>query len=461
MLRECHSLIKINIAIAIGKLPLYLTTVQFISSAINGFGPVMLKFLQVVADDAEGNLKTVLANVKSSVAPMSSMDTFVMLKYVFKDVSNIVFQQISSSKAAGSLTQGHPAVLSDGSRVFLKVLRRHVNVLLKMDGNLLVEASHDMNNKNLESTFSEVIEDIQKETDFSVERDNLHKMLPVEKSLPPGIKHVKERVKLPGEVRLQPILPILILEHAPGVPLSNIAADDLRVTPAVACDLLGKLKALYKANMQALMMTSKLPNGVAHADMHAGNLLVDLLPTQGTSHITVIKFDSIVELDRKEQKMLMSFGLALYYGHYGNLVNLLGAPEALQDPQKKKEMLKVIIDICKSKLADSKKLTKSERLEYILDVLSKELINRNDFEVKPAFRKVWRAHKLLLDLATKFKAKFSKRLVECPIKTNQWLLDNVLAGMSHMGSTVPMASSIFKERISDYAKTKYKTIMSP
>ena len=452
------SAIKLNIAISIGKLPLYPTTVQYMSSTINGFGPVMLKLLQVVADDAEGNLKTVLANVKSSVAPMSSIDTYVMLKSAFPDIysTKFVFNQISSSVTAGSLAQGHPAILSDGSRVVLKVLRRYIDILLEMDGDLLVEASKDMTNKNLELTFTEVIEDIQKETDFSVERKNMRKMLPVEKTLPAGITHVKERVDLPGPISLTAEKPVMILEHAPGIPLSSISVDDPRMTPIVACDLVRKLKAIYKANMQALIMTPSLKIGVAHADMQAGNLLVDLLPEQGTSHITVIDFVSIVELDYNEKQMLMSFGLALYYRHYDTLLDLLGHPKALQDPQKKKEMLSLIIKICNSEPTGIQNPSGSEKMAHVIDILSKVLVNRSDFEVKTVFRKVWGAHKLLVDLAVQFKAKFSDKLMNCPVKANQWLRDNMYAGINNMRSTLPMAAALFGKRLYKKARSAFE-----
>ncbi|WP_068398649.1 ABC1 kinase family protein [Kribbia dieselivorans] len=217
--------------------------------------------------------------------------------------------------AAASVGQVHRAVLTDGTPVVAKVQRASAAQQVRADLDILVRMARWLDRTTdwgptlgVRSLVAGFAASLEEELDYRVEAANA---AGVAASTGQGSE---SPVRVPATYPALSSARVLVMEEVHGTPLSRPgAADhlDAATRTRLADALLGSV------------MAQVLQTGVFHADLHAGNVLLEDRP-EG-SRIALLDFGAVGRLDRTAREAI---GRLLYAVDRGDAV---GAVDALCD----------------------------------------------------------------------------------------------------------------------------------
>lgn len=233
--------------------------------------------------------------------------------------------------AAASVGQVHTATLSSGEQVVVKTQRARARDLVRRDVDIIEHLAalterraawaRRLGTRDLARGFHRSLDE---ELDFRVELHNLTTLRGSDMVVIPGAypKHSTERV--------------LIMEQLHGVPLTSAGQEIASLSPEARHEL---AEALVDVVMQQLFV-----DGVFHADLHGGNVL---LLTDG--RLGLLDVGSVGRMDRGLRGALVSLLLAVNRQDGAaaatRLSNLLEAPEDLNMPLLKRQMAELVMRV--------------------------------------------------------------------------------------------------------------------
>ncbi len=197
--------------------------------------------------------------------------------------------------ATASLAQVHAAVLTDGTRVAVKVQLPGIEELVEMDLlaiRTLLPLVEGLPIGDVRTTVDELARSIAGELDFAGEARNLARFA---ESIP-----ANAGVRVPTVVARLSTERVLVLELIEGQKLTTFLDDPAQ--PHHRDALLGRLVESVCHQL--------LVGGVVHGDLHPGNLLVEVA-ADGTPTLVFLDFGVVLELDADRRRALAQLGLAL------------------------------------------------------------------------------------------------------------------------------------------------------
>lgn len=223
--------------------------------------------------------------------------------------------------AAASVGQVHRANLLDGRPVVVKVQRSDARAQVTADLDIVMRLARWLQRStpwarrlgvlDLAVGFSTALEE---ELDYRVEAGNV---AAIRAALPEG-----SAVQVPVVHEEISSRRVLVMDLMPGLPLSAARAEVKRLVP--------EHRARLAEDLLATVLGQVLETGVFHADLHAGNVLID-----GDGPLSLLDFGSVGRLDRGARTSMGLLMLAVDRQDAAAatqaLTDLLDAPATLDD----------------------------------------------------------------------------------------------------------------------------------
>ena len=262
-----------------------------LARALERLGPVAIKLGQLLSTRADifgREFAEDLSRLKDRLEPFPMATARTELERVLGRPLDALFSDFGPPVAAASLAQAHEAVLLDGRRVAVKILRPRIERRVAEDSEVLMLAARLVERlappaRRLEPIgFAQtVIRATELELDLRLEAA--------------GADELGEVMAEDGYMRAPKVVwegvgkRALTMEWAPGLPLSGEAALSQP----------GLDRRQLADNLIRAFLSQALDHGVFHADLHEGNLFV-AAPAQ----LTAVDFGIIGRLGAPERRYL-------------------------------------------------------------------------------------------------------------------------------------------------------------
>jgi ubiquinone biosynthesis protein len=282
--------------------------------ALEELGPIFVKFgqaLSVRPDLLSAEVAAELAKLQDQVPPFPSRLAVEALERAYGAPLGEVFAQFEPTPlAAASIAQVHTATLKDGTAVVVKVLRPNVGALIVRDVAVLYEIArlaeiYAPEARRLRPI--EVVAEFEKtllsELDMLREAANAAQLK----------RNFEGSTKLyVPQVYWDYCRPnVLVMERISGVPISHI--DELR--------RVGTNIPLLAENGVEIFFTQVFRHNFFHADMHPGNIFVDVTNPALPRYVAV-DFGIVGTLDARDQHYLAENFLAFFKRDYRRVAAL-------------------------------------------------------------------------------------------------------------------------------------------
>jgi ubiquinone biosynthesis protein len=262
-----------------------------LATALEKLGPAAIKLGQLLSTRADifgEAFTTDLARLKDNLAPFPTEIAKVEVAKGLAKPAEALFMRFDEPVAAASIAQAHPAILHDGRKVAVKVLRPDIELRVARDSEVLrlaarlVEAvappARRLEPRALVET---VAESLRLELDLRMEAG--------------GASELREVMARDGYIVAPAVVwegvgkRVLTLEWANGMPLSDAAA----LTQP------GLDRPLLATKLIRAFLAQALDHGVFHADLHEGNLFA-----AAPAELTAVDFGIIGRIGPGERRYL-------------------------------------------------------------------------------------------------------------------------------------------------------------
>ena len=321
---------------------------NYFGGLIMGAGPLFQKMMQgLPEEELPEEVRMALSDVKSNLAPIPAR----IVKSQFNamiEKSHGMITKIEVLKNLGAATVGQtfrckmfgPTLPKEGKNVVIKLLRADVQNRMKRESKVMLDCAK-ATDEGMYETYQGQLGIYEKELDFRIEAENIKAG-----DIYNGRFNDVESEKINGII--DPTVNTLVLEEAPGSTLVDILLDAQKVRKDVRYDLAvkgkkngkehiydyikfdykdldkviaGKNKLLDKvsdlikkrdvlANMCNVWIDEALfKSGYYHADLHAGNMLIN------DSKLTMIDFGNAVKFDDNQQTAITQMMTAAAAGN--------------------------------------------------------------------------------------------------------------------------------------------------
>jgi len=282
--------------------------------ALEELGPIYVKFGQAIStrrDLLSPPLANELAKLQDQVPPFPSEVAVTVLERAFHRPVESVFAEFEREPlAAASIAQVHAARLVDGTEVVVKILRPDVRMLIERDIEVLYQLARLAERywpdaRRLRPV--EVVEEFQKtllhEVDLLREAANAAQLK----------RNFADAAKLyvPQVYWDYCRTNVLTMERIHGIPISNVAMLKAR----------GANIRLLAENGVEIFFTQVFRHNFFHADMHPGNIFVDLADPARPRYIAV-DFGIVGSLSDQDQHYLAENFLAFFRRDYRRVAAL-------------------------------------------------------------------------------------------------------------------------------------------
>ncbi|MDI7775955.1 2-polyprenylphenol 6-hydroxylase [Asticcacaulis sp. EMRT-3] len=259
--------------------------------AFQQLGPAFIKLGQVLSTRGDifgEQFIRDLSHLKDSLPPFPKAVAEASVRESLGKPVESIFAEFGEVIGSASIAQAHEAVLHDGRKVAVKILRPGIEDIIARDIDMLtlgagLLAFVSKNSRRLEpKAFVETVAtSLRLELDLRLEAsacDEIGKII-----------NGEPWMSAPAVVWHQVSRRVIVTEWAKGTPLSR----------AEALDLPGLDRKELADNLIRAFLSQALDHGVFHADLHEGNLFVT-----APAHLTAIDFGIVGRLRPKERRYL-------------------------------------------------------------------------------------------------------------------------------------------------------------
>ena len=306
--------------------------------ALQDLGPVFVKFGQLLStrrDLIPLDIADELAALQDDVPPFASEQAQQIVEQALGRSISEVFTEFSAEPmASASVAQVHPAILNDGAQVVVKIVRPDIAEVIREDITVLNTLAGWLD-RNIEDAsrlhLPEVVADYERtiftELDMRREAANTEQLRQNFAASPllyvPRVYH-----ELCAE-------PVLVLERIFAIPISDLAELKRRGT---------NLKLLAERGVETFF-TQVFVDNFFHADMHPGNIFVDVSDPEDPSWIA-IDCAIIGSLEKQDQDYLARNLLAFFNQDYGQVARLHLESGWVPDDTDTEAFERVIQEVC-------------------------------------------------------------------------------------------------------------------
>ncbi|MEW5757595.1 MAG: ubiquinone biosynthesis regulatory protein kinase UbiB [Pseudomonadota bacterium] len=281
-----------------------------IRKALEDLGPIFVKFGQLLStrrDLLPGDIADELALLQDHVPPFPGAQARAIIEKALGQPVTEAFKHFDEQPfASASIAQVHAATLHDGREVIVKVVRPHIEKLIKRDIALLYTVAglaerYWSESKRLHpvAVVAEYEKTILDELDLMREAASASQLR--RNFLDSELLYVPE-VYWPLCHRN-----VMVMERISGIPISDIAA-----LKKAGVDL----KALSERGVQ-IFFTQVFKHNFFHADMHPGNIFVS-----PAGQYIAVDFGIMGTLSPEDQRYLAENFFAFFHRDYNRVAEL-------------------------------------------------------------------------------------------------------------------------------------------
>jgi ubiquinone biosynthesis protein len=282
--------------------------------ALIELGPIFIKFGQLLStrrDLLPGEIANALADLQDNVEPFSGAKAQKIIEHVFKQPIKSIFSEFETKAlASASVAQVHAATLVTGEQVVVKVLRPNIKRKITEDLNLLQGIAQWIN-EHVEGSerfrLNEVVDDYQAtildELDLRREAANTMEL---------------RRNWQDSDLLYVPKIywdfcarKAIVVERIHGIPIADIDALNAAGTD---------MKELARRGVE-IFFTQVFRDSYFHADMHPGNIFVDVTTPAKPKYIA-IDCGIMGSLEANDQRYLAENFVAFFNRDYRRVAKL-------------------------------------------------------------------------------------------------------------------------------------------
>ena len=285
-----------------------------IRGALEELGPIFVKFGQAVStrrDLLPADIADELAKLQDQVPPFDSAEALEMVAAAFGRPADEVFAEFQREPlAAASVAQVHAATLHDGKDAVVKILRPRVHESIRKDLAVLhavAELAERYWSEGRRLRPKEVVQEFEttlfNELDLMREAANAAQLR----------RNFDDSSMLyVPEVYWPYCRPnVLTMERIGGIPVSDIAALKAHGT---------NIRRLAENGVE-VFFTQVFTHNFFHADMHPGNIFVDVTDPDQPRYVAV-DFGIVGALSPRDQHYLAANFLAFFKRDYNRVAKL-------------------------------------------------------------------------------------------------------------------------------------------
>ncbi len=283
--------------------------------ALESLGPIFIKFGQILStrrDLLPDDIAESLARLQDKVQPFPTEQVYDILQTTYQKPLSQVFAQFDHhALAAASIAQVHAAVLHDGRKVVVKIVRPNILLKIQKDINVLYMFANLLQRywsegKRLHPV--EVVAEFEKalhdELDLMREAGNCAILKRNFTDSP--LLYVPEVI---WEYTRQKVM---VMERIHGIPVRDMAALKKHGI---------NFKALAENGVETFF-TQVFKYNFFHADMHPGNIFIDDKSPKNNPRYIAVDFGIMGTLSREDQHYLAENFLAFFRRDYRRVAEL-------------------------------------------------------------------------------------------------------------------------------------------
>ncbi|MCW8854367.1 MAG: ubiquinone biosynthesis regulatory protein kinase UbiB [Gammaproteobacteria bacterium] len=287
---------------------------QRIRCALEDLGPIFIKFGQMLStrkDLLPDEIAEELTKLQDRVPPFPGVEAKAIIEKAYGCSIEDVFDDFDEQPlASASVAQVHAAKLKDGTEVVVKVLRPTILPVIKRDTELLAIVARLAERYSSEARRLrpiEIVEEYQKtiidELDLMREAANGSQIR--RNFTDSDVLYIPEIYW--DDTRRN----VMVMERIHGVPIGEV--DRLR---SMGVDM----KLLSERGVE-IFFTQVFKHNFFHADMHPGNIFVDVTNPRDAKYIAV-DFGIVGSLSPEDQRYLAENFLAFFKRDYNRVAQL-------------------------------------------------------------------------------------------------------------------------------------------
>ncbi len=282
--------------------------------ALEELGPIYVKFGQIVStrrDLVPPDIADELALLQDRVPPFPGEEARAIVERALERPVDELFAEFDTDPiASASIAQVHAATLPDGQEVVVKVVRPGIRRQLERDLDLLYAIARLAEKywengsrvrppefvREFETFVYDELDMMREAANASVLRSNFEN---------------SEDLYIPRIHWQYTREPVLVMEHVRGIPVSDIRALKDRGV---------NLEKLAKRGIR-VFYTQVFRDNLFHADMHPGNILIDVTDPENASFIA-LDFGIVASLTPRDLYYISENFVALFNRDYFRVAQL-------------------------------------------------------------------------------------------------------------------------------------------
>jgi ubiquinone biosynthesis protein len=282
--------------------------------ALNEMGPIYVKFGQIMStrrDMIPADIADELALLQDRVAPFPGEQAQAIVEKALEQSTAELFQSFDLTPlASASIAQVHAATLHDGSEVVVKVVRPGIRKQLRRDIDLLYSIANLAERYSAAGQRVKPPEFVREFETFVFDELDMYREASNASLLRRNFEGSKD-LYIPEIYWPYCREPVLVMERVSGVPVNDVEA--LR-EHGVNLDRLARIgiRNFY---------TQVFRDNLFHADMHPGNILVDVSDPENASYIA-LDFGIVASLTPKDLYYISENFMALFNRDYFRVAQL-------------------------------------------------------------------------------------------------------------------------------------------
>ena len=282
--------------------------------ALNEMGPIYVKFGQIMStrrDMIPADIADELALLQDQVPSFPGEQAQAIVEKALEKSTAELFQSFDLTPlASASIAQVHAATLHDGSEVVVKVVRPGIRKQLRRDIDLLYAIANLAEKYSAAGQRVKPPEFVREFETFVFDELDMYREASNASLLRSNFEGSKD-LYIPEIYWPYCREPVLVMERVSGVPVNDIKA--LR-EHGVNLDRLARIgiRNFY---------TQVFRDNLFHADMHPGNILVDVSDPENASYIA-LDFGIVASLTPKDLYYISENFMALFNRDYFRVAQL-------------------------------------------------------------------------------------------------------------------------------------------